>query len=240
LEDWVSRYTNRQVAEMFYQIADLSEINGEVVYPVLAYRKAADNIANLGRDINDVWREGKLQEIPGVGKAIADKISELLDTGHMTFYDRLAAEVPLSLVDVLHIPDVGPKKARAMWQELGLTTIAEVREAAEAGQLRTLSGFGPKTEAKILAGIELLARRITDRVHMGVAYPAASDLVAALARMPQVQRVTYAGSLRRFCPTIGDLDILAATESPAEAMVAFKELPQMSCLAGRPRPVCGS
>jgi DNA polymerase (family 10) len=212
---------------MFYQIADLSEINGESIYPVLAYRKAADNIANLGRDINDVWREDKLQEIPGVGKAIADKISELLDTGHMTFYDRLVAEVPLSLVDVLHIPDVGPKKARAMWQELGLTTIAEVREAAEAGQLRTLSGFGPKTETKILAGIELLARRVTDRVHMGVAYPAAHDLVAALVRMPQVQRVTYAGSLRRFCPTIGDLDILAATEAPAEVTVAFKELPQV-------------
>jgi DNA polymerase (family 10) len=212
---------------MFYQIADLSEINGESIYPVLAYRKAADNIANLGRDINDVWREGKLQEIPGVGKAIADKISELLDTGHMTFYDRLVAEVPLSLVYVLHIPDVGPKKARAMWQELGLTTIAEVREAAEAGQLRTLSGFGPKTETKILAGIELLARRVTDRVHMGVAYPAAHDLVAALVRMPQVQRVTYAGSLRRFCPTIGDLDILAATEAPAEVTVAFKELPQV-------------
>jgi DNA polymerase (family 10) len=223
----VSRYTNRQVAEMFYQIADLSEINGEVIYRVLAYRKAADNIANLGRDINEVWREGKLQEIPGVGKAIADKIGELLETGHMTFYDRLTAEVPLSLVDVLHIPDVGPKKARAMWQEMGLATVGEVKEAAEAGQLRTLSGFGPKSEAKILAGIQSLARRATDRVHMGLAFPAARDLVAALAGMPQVGRVTYAGSLRRFCPTIGDLDILAATEAPSEVMVAFQELPQV-------------
>ncbi len=221
------RYTNRQVAEIFYQIADLSEINGEAIYPVLAYRKAADNIANLGRDINEVWREGKLKEIPGVGVAIADKISELLDTGHMTFYDKLTAEVPLSLVDVLHIPDVGPKKTRAMWQELGLTTINEVKNAAEAGELRALSGFGPKTEVKILAGIESLARRVTDRVHMGVAFPAARDLVVALARMPQVQRVTHAGSLRRFCPTIGDLDILCATEMPAEVMAAFRELPQV-------------
>jgi DNA polymerase (family 10) len=212
---------------MFDQIADLSEINGENIYAVLAYRKAADSIANLGRDINDVRREGKLREIPGVGKAIADKISELLDTGHMAFYDRLTAEVPLSLVEVLHIPDVGPKKAHAMWQELGLTTIAEVGEAAEAGHLRTLSGFGPKTEAKILAGIESLARRATDRVHMGVAFPAARDLVVALAHLPQVQRVTYAGSLRRYCPTIGDLDILAATEAPTEVMDAFKELPQI-------------
>jgi DNA polymerase (family 10) len=223
----VPRYTNRQVAEMFYQIADLSEINGEAIYPVLAYRKAADNIANLGRDINEVWREGKLQEIPGVGVAIAAKISELLDTGHMTFYDKLTAEVPLSLVDVLHIPDVGPKKARAMWQELGLTTVAEVKDAAEAGELRALPGFGPRTEVKILTGIESLVRRATGRVHMGLAFPAARDLVVALARMPQVQRVTYAGSLRRFSPTIGDLDILCATEAPAEVMAAFRESPQV-------------
>ena len=124
----MSRFTNRQVAEIFNQIADLSQINGEVVYAVLAYRKAADNIAELGRDINDVWQEGKLREIPGVGQAIADKIDELLSTGHMTFFDELTAKVPLSLVEVLQIPDVGPKKARAMWQESNLTTVAEVKD----------------------------------------------------------------------------------------------------------------
>jgi len=212
---------------MFHQIADLSEIKGEVIYRVLAYRKAAESIADLGRDINEVWQEGKLQDIPGVGQAIADKISELLSTGHMTFYDKLTAEVPPSLVDVLEIPDVGPKKARAMWQELGLTTVVEVKAAAEAGQLRSLSGFGPKTETKILSGIEALARRVTDRVHMGLAFPAARDLVVALAGVPQVRRVTHAGSLRRFRSTIGDLDILAATEAPAEVMTAFQELPQV-------------
>jgi DNA polymerase (family 10) len=227
LEAGVLRYTNRQVAEIFDQIADLSEIKGEVIYRVLAYRKAADSIANLGRDINEVWQAGELQEIPGVGQAIADKISDLLGTGRMTFYDKLTAEVPLSLVDVLHIPDVGPKKARAMWQELGLTSVAEVKEAAEAGRLRVLPGFGAKSEAKILAGIELLARRVTDRVHMGVAFPTARDLVVALARLPQVQRVTYAGSLRRFCPTIGDLDILAATDVPTKIMAEFQRLPQV-------------
>ncbi len=221
------RYTNRQVAEIFNKIADLSEIKGEAIYRVLAYRKAAGNIANLGRDINDVWREGKLQEIPGVGRAISDKIHELLSTGHMSFYDKLAAEIPPSLGEILHIPDVGPKKTRIMWQELGLTTIAEVKAAAEVGQLRTLPGFGAKTEAKILAGIESLARRVTDRVHLGVAFPAARDLVVALAQLPQVRRVTYAGSLRRFSPTIGDLDILAATDDPASVMAAFRQLPQV-------------
>jgi DNA polymerase (family 10) len=114
-----------------------------------------------------------------------------------------------------------------MWQELGLTTVPDVKEAAEAGQLRTLPGFGPRTEARILAGIESLARRVTDRVHMGVAFPSARDLVVALARLPQVQRVTFAGSLRRFCSTIGDLDILAATTDPAEVMAVFQKLPQV-------------
>lgn len=221
------RFTNRQVAEIFNKIADLSEISGEVIYRVLAYRKAADNIANLGRDINQVWHEGRLQEIPGVGQAIADKIHELLSTGHITLYDKLTAEIPASLADVLRIPDVGPKKARVMWQELGLTTIDEVKAAAEAGRLRALPGFGAKTEAKILAGIESLARRATDRVHLGVAFPAVRDLVVALARMPQVGRVTYAGSVRRFCPTIGDLDVLAATADPASVMATFCQLPQV-------------
>jgi DNA polymerase (family 10) len=223
----VPHYTNRQVAEIFRQIADLSEIKGEVIYRVLAYRKAADSIADLGRDINEVWQEGKLQDIPGVGQAIAEKISELLDTGRMTFYAKLTAEVPASLVEVLHIPDVGPKKARAMWQELGLTTVEEVRLAAEAGRLRALAGFGAKTEAKILAGIQSLARRATDRVDLGKAFVTARELVAALARLPQVRRVTYAGSLRRFCSTIGDLDVLAATDDPNVVMTAFRQLPQV-------------
>ena len=155
------RYTNQQVAEIFDQIADLSEIKGEVIYRVLAYRKAANSIANLERDINELWRESKLQEISGVGQAIAEKISELLSTGRMTFYEKLTAEVPLSLLDVLSIPGVGPQKTRAMWQELGLATVDEVKAAAEAGRLRALPGFGPKTEAKILAGIESLDRSAT-------------------------------------------------------------------------------
>lgn len=221
------RYTNQQVAQIFNQIADLSEIKGEIIYRVLAYRKAADSIANLGRDINEAWQAGKLQEIPGVGPAIADKIGELLSSGQMTFYNKLTAEVPPSLVEVLGIPEVGPKKTRAMWQTLGLTSLAEVKTAAEAGQLRALPGFGPKTESKILAGIEALASRATDRVHMGVAFPVARELVTALARLPQVRRVNYAGSLRRFCATIGDLDILVASGDPVGVMSAFRQLPQV-------------
>jgi DNA polymerase (family 10) len=226
----MARYTNRQVADIFYEIADLAAIKGEVIYRVLAYRKAADSIATLDRPIVELWEAGKLKEIPGVGSAIADKIDELFKTGRMTFYDKLAGQVPPSLVEVLHIPDVGPKKTQIMWQKLGLTTVAEVKAAAEAGRLRSLPGFGTRSEAKILAGIETLARRVTDRVHMGIAYPAARGLVAALEKLPQVERVTYAGSLRRFRSTIGDLDILAATDDCGTVMAAFGKLPQVEAV----------
>jgi DNA polymerase (family 10) len=226
----MARFTNRQVADIFYEIADLVAIKGEVIYRVLAYRKAADSLANLDRPIAELWEAGKLKEIPGVGSAIADKIDELFKTGRMTFREKLAAQVPPSLVEVLHIPDVGPKKTQMMWQKLGLTTVAEVKAAAEAGRLRSLPGFGAKSEAKILAGIETLARRVTDRVHMGIAYPAARDLVAALEKLPQVERVTFAGSLRRFRATIGDLDILAATNDSGSVMAAFGRLPQVEAV----------
>jgi DNA polymerase (family 10) len=226
----MARFTNRQVADIFYEIADLVAIKGEVIYRVLAYRKAADSLANLDRPIAELWEAGKLKEIPGVGSAIADKIDELFKTGRMTFRDKLAAQVPPSLVEVLHIPDVGPKKTQMMWQKLGLTTVAEVKAAAEAGRLRSLPGFGAKSEAKILAGIETLARRVTGRVHMGIAYPAARDLVAALEKLPLVERVTFAGSLRRFRATIGDLDILAATADSGSVMAAFGRLPQVEAV----------
>jgi DNA polymerase (family 10) len=226
----MARFTNRQVADIFHEIADLVAIRGEVIYRVLAYRKAADGIAALERPIAELWEAGKLREVPGVGPAIADKIDELFETGRMTFYDKLTAQVPPSLVEVLHIPDVGPKKTHMMWQKLGLTTVAEVKAAAAAGRLRSLPGFGAKSEAKILAGIETLARRVTDRVHMGIAYPAARDLVAALEKLPQVERVTFAGSLRRFRATIGDLDILVATGDSGSVMAAFGRLPQVEAV----------
>ncbi|HJW89145.1 MAG TPA: helix-hairpin-helix domain-containing protein, partial [Anaerolineales bacterium] len=101
---------NRDLAETFNRIGDLLEIKGEVIYKILAYRKAADSLLNLGRDVNEYWREDKLTEIPGVGKAIAEKINELLNTGRLEFYEKLSAEVPPGLAEMLKVPDLGPKK----------------------------------------------------------------------------------------------------------------------------------
>lgn len=218
---------NRQVAELLTNIADLLEIKGENRFKILAYRKAAENITHLDRDINLIWAEGALADVPGVGQAIHDKIDELLRTGRLDFWDRLSAEVPPSLIEVLHIPDVGPKTARALWQELGLTTVEAVKAAAEEGRLRQLPGLGARSEAKILAGIAAMAAPASRRVHLGEAWPAAMTLIRALEPLPEVQRIQFAGSLRRFRPTIGDLDLLVATASPGPVMAAFRNLSQV-------------
>ena len=151
--------TNHELANTFRLIADLLDIQGEVIYVTLAYRKVADSLETLGRDIADVWREGKLREVPGVGKAIAEKMDELLRTGQLGFLERLQAEVPPSLAELLRVPDLGPKKIALFWRSLGITTLAQLEAAAAGGQLRSLAGMGAKSEAKILAGLESLSRR---------------------------------------------------------------------------------
>ena len=127
---------NQELANIFSRIGDLLEIKGEVIYKILAYRKAADSLQNIGEDVRDVWKTGKLTDIPGVGKAIAEKIDELLDTGKLEFYEKLKAEVPESLAELLQVPDLGPKKVALFWKELGVTSLAELEEAAKAGKLR--------------------------------------------------------------------------------------------------------
>jgi DNA polymerase (family 10) len=159
---------NRQVADILYDIADLLEIKGETIYKSVAYRRAADNILNLGRDINDVWRDGELREIPGVGEALAKKLDELLRTGRLEYHERLKEEIPPGVVDMLAIPDVGPKTAKLLYESLGLTSVADVKRAAQQGKLRDLPGLGVKSEANILAGIEALRRR-SDRTSLGTA-----------------------------------------------------------------------
>ncbi len=227
----MSRFTNREVAALLANIGDLLEIKGENRFKVIAYRKAADNIAHLGTDLFDLWQAGQnLKNIEGIGQAIADKIDELFRTGRLGFWQKLTAEVPESLVEVLAIPDVGPKLARTMWQELGLTTVAEVKAAAEQGQLRQLPRMGAKSEARILASIEALARRQTDRVHLGVAWPLARRVVAALKELPEVLKIEPAGSLRRMRETIGDLDFLVATDNPTPIMAAFQSLPDVEAV----------
>ena len=216
--------TNGEIAEILQRIGDMLDILGENRFKVIAYRRAAENILNLGQDIRSYWRAGTLQEIAGIGPAIADKIDELLTTGHLEFYERLQDQVPTGVVSLLEIPDVGPRTAKLLWDRLGLQSVAEVEAAARSGQLQELPGLGAKSEAKILAGIEALHRR-SDRIPLGTAWPVATALLEELkATCPDVLEATVAGSLRRMRSTIGDIDLLASSEVPAPVMRAFAAL----------------
>jgi len=225
------KFTNQQLAEVFQLIAELLEIKGEVIYKILAYRKAADSLNNLGRDVHDIWKEGQLTEIPGVGKAIAEKIDELLKTGQLEFLEKLKSEVPPSLAELLQVPDLGPKKVALFWREEGITNLAELEKAARAGKLRDLPGMGEKSEAKIIAGIESLARRTT-RTPLGRAWPVAQALLTGLREVPGVKAAEAAGSLRRMRSTVGDIDLLAAASDSGPVMKTFIEHPDVVRVLG--------
>ena len=223
---------NRQLADTFTLVADLSEIKGEIIYKTLAYRKAAESLMGLGRDASEYWKEGKLQDIPGVGKAIAEKIDELLTTGKLGFLEKLKAEVPPSLAEWIKVPSLGPKKIGLIYKTLGITTLSELETAARDGKLRDLPGMGAKSESAILEGIASLARRGT-RIPLGRAYPLALEIIAQLEKVKGVVEAHPGGSLRRMRPTIGDLDIAVAAKDSKAVMEAFVGLPRVLRVLGR-------
>lgn len=161
-----------------------------------------------------------------MGKAIAEKIEEYLSTGKLEFLEKLKAEVPPSLVEVLRVPDVGPKKAALFWRELGITNMTELEAAARAGKLRTLPGMGEKSEARILAGVEAVSRRST-RIPLGMAWPFAMRILERLREVPGVVAAEAGGSLRRMRATVGDLDLLAAAADSGPVMDAFTSHPEV-------------
>ncbi|HLB65128.1 MAG TPA: DNA polymerase/3'-5' exonuclease PolX [Anaerolineales bacterium] len=224
---------NRDAAQVFYNIADLLEIKGEQIYKVLAYRRAAESILSLGRDLRGVWKEGGLETIPGVGKAIGAKIDELLRTGKLGFYEELKAEVPATLAEVLRVGDVGPKKAARFWKELGITTLDQLERAARDGRLRGLSGMGEKSEARILASIEALRRRQSGRIPIGTARPIAESLLQRLRQAPDVAKAEMAGSLRRWRETVGDLDLIVGATDPDAVMQAVRQFPEIARIKGQ-------
>jgi DNA polymerase (family 10) len=227
--------TNQELAEVFALVGDLLEIKGEIVYKTLAYRKAAESLAVLGRDVNDIWKEGgqkALLEIPGVGKAIAEKIDELLKTGKLEYLEKVKKEVPAELATLLQIPDLGPKKVGMFYRELGITTIDQLKEAAEKGKLRDLPKMGEKSEAKILAGIESLGRR-SGRLPLGSVLPFAEELLATVRKIPGVKAAELAGSLRRMRHTVGDIDILVAAKKPETVIAAFTAAPGVARVTGQ-------
>jgi DNA polymerase (family 10) len=212
---------NADIAAIFEELADLLEIRGDNPFRVRAYRNAARTVSGFGREFNTLIASGAtLPKLPGIGVDLAAKIHEIVSTGHCATLDNLRTQMPPTLAELLKIPGLGPKRVQALSHELGVATIEQLRQAASAGQIRNISGFGAKTEQHILEALAAHADQ-TQRFTRLVAVQYAEALVAYLKHVRGVDRVVVAGSYRRMKDTVGDLDILVTGEPGSALMERF-------------------
>jgi DNA polymerase (family 10) len=212
---------NEDIARQFEEIADLLEIQEANPFRVRAYRNAARTVRGLGHELSELVARGvDLTALPGIGKDLAAKIEEMLQTGATHALKVLHRELPASLEDLLHIPGLGPRKVKALYDELGIKTLAQLEKAARAGRVRDLAGFGARTEEKILESIA--SQRTTEKRFLySRARQVAEPLLAYLKKIKGVHEVVLAGSFRRGRETVGDLDILVTMESGSPVMERF-------------------
>ena len=211
---------NQLVAEILYKIADLLDVKGEIFFKTRAYRMAAQTIEAMDEDIEIISNENRLQSIPGVGEALAKKIKEIVETGKLEYFEKLKEEIPEGLLTLLDIPGLGPKKVSALYENLNISTIKQLRKACIEGRLRDLDGFGEITERNILRGIQL-REKTSGRVLLNVAYVDGNNYLDYMKRCDKIDRIGIAGSLRRMKETIGDVDILASSRYPEDVMEYF-------------------
>ena len=221
---------NDKIAELFENLGLLLEMKGDSVFKIRAYQRAARAIEELSFPLSQAVNDGhKLTGIPGIGKAISDKIIELVTTGKVQTYERVRAELPEGALDLLAIPGVGPKTAVLIGTELGISTVEGVEQAAQDGRLASLPRMGKKAADSILRHIQATRNMSTDRTPIGQALPTAEAVMAALQeRDPEISLLTPAGSLRRWEETIGDVDLVAITPLPEELGRCLAGLPQVS------------
>ena len=223
--------SNREIADIFERCADMLQIRGDNIHRVLSYRRAAETIQSLPRDLRVISGEGGLTKLNYIGKTIAAKIDEMLESGELEFYSRLKAEIPEGLVDIMRVNGVGPKKAKLFWQQLDITSVDALKIAADNDKLAALPGMGKKSQRKILDGIAALARQ-TGRTNIGDALPAAQKILDHLLELPGAQEGALAGSIRRGRETIGDVDILIAAEDSGAIMRRFVEMENVARVLG--------
>ncbi|MCQ5375947.1 MAG: DNA polymerase/3'-5' exonuclease PolX [Methanomassiliicoccales archaeon] len=223
--------SNAKIAAILYEIADLLELKG-VEFKPRAYRRAARSIETLGRDITDYYKENKLEEIPGVGKAIAKKIREIIETGELNYLKQLREELPAGLLQLMEIPEIGPKTAMRLYKELKITNLHELKKAAEEHRIRRLKGFGEKSEENILKGIRIIEQR-SGRMLLGYAYYYGKKIEQYIASVTKLRTVSVAGSLRRMKETIGDIDILVGSDNPSMVMDVFVSNPEVEEVLAR-------
>jgi DNA polymerase (family X) len=212
--------TNAQIAAALDELGDLYELDGAVQYRVLAYRTAARTVREASVSVEQLVRDGRVTELAGIGKTLETKLQTLVETGDMVQSQKLRSQFPSGLIAMMHLPGFGPKRARRLFDELGIDSLEKLRAAAEGQQLRGLRGFGEKAEEKVLATLDAGHDGTpAPRWLLSRAQPVAEEIAEALRAAPGVDRVEVAGSLRRLADSIKDLDIIATTADPA-ALVA--------------------
>ncbi|MCE5283373.1 MAG: DNA polymerase/3'-5' exonuclease PolX [Deltaproteobacteria bacterium] len=218
---------NDEIAKVFLEMADLLEIKGENPFKVRAYRRAAQIIDHLPDPIADRIARGEdLQEIPGIGEAIAKKSAELVATGKLAAYEDLKAQFPAGMIRLLEIQGIGPKTAHRLATELGIDSVAALEQALVDGRVAALPRMGEKTAQNILRQIQACKGQ-DRRIPIGEALPIVEEILAALSPLPGVRNLTAAGSLRRFRETVGDIDLMGTADDPGAVVAAFAGLPQI-------------
>ncbi len=216
---------NAEIADRFEELATLYELDGAVVYRVVAYRTAAKAIRESGVSVAEMSRQGRAEELSGVGKTIAEKVAALLDTGSIPAADKLKAKIPVGLVEITRIPGLGPKRARQLHSEIGIESLDDLRRAAEDGRLKDVPGFGAKAEENVRAALaEGADGTQRARTLLSKALAVGEEMVEGLRSHPAAVRVELAGSARRRADSCKDLDIVAATNDPDAFVSAFSEL----------------
>jgi DNA polymerase (family 10) len=213
---------NERVAQILDRIADYMEMNDDF-FRVKAYRRAANTIENLSEDIEFINKQGKLQELPGIGKHIAKKIAEILETGSSEYFEKLKKEYPVDFDVLLSVEGMGPKTIKLLYEELGVENLDDLEHHAKRHHIRRIKGMGDKKEKKILENIEF-ARKNSGRKLLGHILPLSEELRSKIAALDAAEQVELAGSIRRRKETVGDIDVLVITKKPQEIMDFFTEM----------------
>lgn len=227
LRDLEARVENPEIARVLEEVADILEIQGANPFRIRAYRNATRTVESLTTPLRKWVLEDKpLTDLPGIGKEMATHIREMVETGTLGFRDELLAEVPRSLIELMRLPNLGPKKAKKIHDELKISSVDELETAAKEGRIASLAGFGAKSQEKILAGIAEY-RQHGSRILLTDAERAVEPLLSYLREIPEVERLEVAGSYRRRRETVADVDLLAIASRPIPVMEHFRAYPQV-------------
>ena len=238
--------TNIELAAALDELGDLNELDGAIVHRVVAYRNAAKAVREAPGSVAALVREGRATELPGVGKTLDEKLHALIETGSIPAAEKLRAKFPAGLVEMTKLDGLGPKRARRLYDELGIDSLAALGEAAKAGRISELKGFGAKAEQSLLEALAAHEERpASARLVLARAMPVAEAILEGLRAHPAVERAEIAGSARRLADDVKDLDVVVASEDVDAVVAAFAELEVIAaerrrrCRRARPWPRTG-